>query len=143
MIYLASPYSCKDSFAMTSRYRLALRATVDLMKRGELVFSPITYGHALETKAQTTFPYDYWLKWSRAMLSGSSKIYVLTIPGWEESLGVKEEVTLAHAMGKPVVGYAYGPDAEDICGIDILAAFNLALPRTRPDTTPRPDVAAD
>lgn len=130
-IYLASPYTTRDSFILHQRYRAALRATGALMARGELVFCPVAYGHSVEDKLKQEFPYDYWMKMSLNMLIGASKLYILTIPGWDESKGIEVEIRFAHQLGKPVVGFAHGQEAEDICGMDILGKYGLSLPQTR------------
>lgn len=136
--YLASPYTHKDKFVRADRYRAALKATQDLMVAGEVVFCPVAYGHSLESKLHVSFPYDYWVRWSRAMLAGASRLYVLTIPGWAASKGVEIEVRLAHDLGIPISGYAYGIDAEDVSGIDVLGNFGLSLLRRPPRFTPVP-----
>lgn len=141
--YLASPYTSSDKFERANRYRAALKATMDLMAAGEVVFCPVAYGHSLETKLHVSFPYEYWVRWSRAMLAGASRLYVLTIPGWEASKGVEIEVRLALDLGIPVTGYAHGPDAEDISGLDILGAFGLSLPRRQRTFVPIKDSGED
>lgn len=136
--YLASPYSHKDRFIRADRYRMALKATADLMAAGEVVFCPVAYGHSLEVKLHQNYPYEYWVRWSRAMLAGATRLYVLTIPGWAASAGVAIEVRLAHDLGIPVSGYAHGLEAEDISGIDIMGNFGISLPRRPPKFTPVP-----
>lgn len=136
-IYLASPYTTRDSFILHQRYRAALRAAGELMKRGEMVFCPVAYGHSVEDKLKTEFPYEYWMKLSLNMLIGASKLYVLTIPGWDESKGIEQEIRFAHTLGKPIVGFAHGQEAEDIAGVDILGRYGLSL-----EKHPRPVVIA-
>lgn len=128
MIFLSSPYWHSDKFIRISRYRAALRASAELMDRGELVFSPVAYGHAFEEKHRQEFPAEYWMRLCLATLPICHKLYVLTIDGWRVSNGVKKECVLAHQLSKPVVGYAHGV-AEDISGIDILGEFGLAIPK--------------
>ena len=131
-IYLASPYTTTDKFARAARYRLVCRATAALMERGELVFAPVAYGHSLEERLSKNFPYEYWIRWSKVMLSGASRLYVLTVSGWQDSKGIGVEVKLAHELNIPVQGYAFGPDSEDVSGLDILGHFGLALVQSRP-----------
>jgi hypothetical protein len=102
------------------------------MERGELVFAPVAYGHSLEERLDKNFPYEYWIRWSKVMLSGASRLYVLTITGWQESKGIEVEVKLAAELNIPVQGYAFGPDAEDVSGMDILGHFGLSLFQSRP-----------
>jgi hypothetical protein len=131
-IYLASPYTATDKFTQAARFRAASQACASLMERGEIVFSPVVYGHALEQRVGKTFPYAYWIRWSKVMLSGANRVYVLTLPGWQESAGLATEIQLAIELNKSVQGFAFGPDAEDISGFDILGHFGVILPVSRP-----------
>ena len=47
MIYLASPYWDPAPIVRHQRYRAACRATLELMRSGTTVFSPVVYGHPL------------------------------------------------------------------------------------------------
>lgn len=141
--YLASPYTSGDKFLRADRYRAAVRATEALMDAGEVVFCPVAYGHSFEQKIHRNFPYDYWVKWSRAMLASASRLYVLTIPGWNTSKGVEIEVRLAMDLGIPITGYAHGHEAEDIAAIDILGAFGLTLQRRQRHFAPTKDRGED
>ncbi len=126
-IYLASPYSSRDAKLRAARYKRAVKATATLMERGEVVFCPIAYGHSFEDASNKQFPYEYWIRWSRAILAGAAKLYVLTTEGWDTSVGVREEVTLAHSLNIPVVGFAADESCEDVTGWEILGTFGLAI----------------
>ncbi len=143
MIYLASPYSDNNMHTRNLRFRAALRAAASLMDRGDLVISPIVYGHIAEQKMEQQWPYQYWMDWSKNMLSHCTRLYVLTIPGWRDSKGVEVEVKLAVELSKPVVGYAHGADAEDISGFDILGEFGLTVRQSRPVFKATPEDGKD
>lgn len=136
-IFLSSPYSSPDPFLRAQRYKAAARAVGALIDAGEVVFSPVVHGHALEQATKRTYPHDSWMRLSRAMLAGASYLYVLTIEGWETSNGVLAEVRLAHSLNIPVVGYSHGPDCEDVNGFTILTACGLK-PTRRPFPVARP-----
>lgn len=140
-IYLASPYTSDSERQRQARYKQALRAAQALMARGEIVFSPVAYGHSFEEAARKTFPYDYWIRWSKAILAGASKLYVLTAEGWDESNGVREEVKLAHSLNIPIVGYSADSECEDVSGFAILGTFGLA-PIRPPIELPPPEAAS-
>lgn len=129
-IYLASPYTSDDKFVQIARYRSALRASAELMKAGEVVFCPVAYGHSVEDKLRQNFPWDYWMRWSKAMLAPAKSMYVLTLPGWEDSKGLKAEVTLAFELELPILGYHHGADCEPVAGYEILQEFGIT-PRKR------------
>jgi hypothetical protein len=129
-IYLASPYTSDDKFVQIARYRSALRASAELMAAGELVFCPVAYGHSVEDKLRQTFPWEYWMRWSKAMLAPAKSLYVLTLPGWEASKGLRDEVHLAYSLEIPILGYPHGHDCEPVSGFEIIMEFGLT-PRVR------------
>ncbi|MEX1230840.1 MAG: DUF1937 family protein [Planctomycetaceae bacterium] len=101
MIYLASPYSHPDPAVRESRYRLACHAVAILLHAGLTCYSPIVHSHPL---AQYGFPTDwaFWEPHNREHLARCDELVVLTIRGWQESVGVAAEVALAEELGKPV-----------------------------------------
>lgn len=101
MIYLASPYSHPDPAVREQRFRAACRAAVALLHAGQVVFSPITHSHPL---AQHGLPenWQFWERYDRAFLERCDEVVVLTLDGWEESVGVQAEILIARELGKPV-----------------------------------------
>jgi len=101
MIYLASPYSHPDQAVEQARFDAVCQAAAALMRRGHLVFSPIAHSHAI---ARFGLPTDwaFWQRYDRAFLAWCDELWVLTLPGWEQSAGVQAEMRIAREMGKPV-----------------------------------------
>jgi nucleoside 2-deoxyribosyltransferase len=99
--YLASPYSHPDPAVREERYRAACRAAAALLLAGQPVFSPIAHSHPL---VEYGLPADwsFWQRYDRELLERCDEVVVLMLDGWEESVGVREEIRLARAMGKPV-----------------------------------------
>jgi hypothetical protein len=101
MIYLASPYSHPDPAAREERFHAACRAAAALLRAGHAVFSPIARSHAL---ARHGLPADwtFWQRYDRDLLARCDAVVVLTLDGWETSVGVREEIRIARELGKPV-----------------------------------------
>jgi nucleoside 2-deoxyribosyltransferase len=101
MIYLASPYSHPDSAVREQRYRAACRAAAALLLAGEPVISPIAHSHPL---VEHGLPADwtFWQHYDRDLLARCDAVVVLTLDGWETSVGVREEIRIARELGKPV-----------------------------------------
>jgi hypothetical protein len=112
------------------------------MKAGEIVFCPVAYGHSVEDKLRQNFPYDYWLRWSKAMLTPAKALYVLTLPGWESSKGLAEEIRLAHDLEIPVLGYSVA-DCEPVSGFEIIMEFGLVPRRRQPPIVFPKDTGGD
>jgi len=116
MLYLASPYSHPDEDVREQRFIDACAASSFLMKRGELVFSPICHSHPI---AQFGLPkgWDFWEKYDREFLEFCSSMVVLMLDGWQESKGVQAEIQIMKEMGKPITHldpkeYANRPDSR-------------------------------
>jgi Domain of unknown function (DUF1937) len=103
MLYLATPYSHPDPAIREGRFHAACRATAALMSAGDVVFCPIAHSHPLVDHGLPT-GWAYWEHVDREFLQRCDELLVLTLPGWEESVGVAAEIQIANELGKPV-GY--------------------------------------
>ncbi len=99
-IYLACPYSDPDPEIREMRVRLANRAAADLMRRGHVVFSPISHSHAIASQCQLPMIWAFWEKQSHAFVEWCDELRILGLPGWRESRGVQAELALAATLGK-------------------------------------------
>lgn len=110
MIYLASPYSHPEPKVRHDRYLEAVRAAAHLTARGLVVFSPVVNSHPMHVFAGLNGRWEFWKPIDFAFIDLSSKLVVLTLPGWRESVGVRDEMEHARQRGIPV---AYmPPDGE-------------------------------
>jgi hypothetical protein len=102
-IYVASPYSHPDPDIREKRF-LAVRSYVGkMLKDGVPVFSPIVHCHQIALDFGLPTDASFWRNYAAAMLRNASYLHVLTLPGWEESIGVAYEIGLAHAWNKDVI----------------------------------------
>lgn len=100
LIYLASPYSHPSEHVRNYRYFNARRVTILALKQGLAVFSPIVYGHDMETAIGTLF--EPWQTLNDAMIERCDEVWVLCDLDWQKSRGVKHEIELANKLNKPV-----------------------------------------
>lgn len=104
LIYLASPYSNSDPAVKQFRYEAACRAVAAMMKEGQLVYSPIVYGHRLHTDYGIGGEFKHWEFMDRAIIS-SGLILIMTVlrlPGDQDSHGIAEELRLAESLKIPI-----------------------------------------
>ena len=94
--YLAIPYSHPDPKIREERFNLANLIAADLMKRGRLIFSPISHSHCIDLGGN----WDRWEKFDRIFLELCSGMVVVCAPGWEKSIGVKAEIEIFIELGK-------------------------------------------
>lgn len=97
-IYLASPYSHYNIDVMQKRYEDAVTATVKLLKANITVFSPIVHFHPLALLHDLPKDADFWLQHNLPFLKASCGLYVLMLPGWQESKGVAKEIKIATSL---------------------------------------------
>lgn len=94
MIYLASPYSHKQKNIKSYRYYMTLEAVAMLSKNHPtwFIYSPIVHFHNVASDYDMPTDAAYWWNVNEIAMEKSSEIFVLTLPGWEESLGVRVEI---------------------------------------------------
>ena len=103
-VYLASPYKHKNPEVMKQRFEMACYVAGVLMNRDEVVFSPIAHNHSIAQQHELPKGWDFWKKFDKRFLLCSKALYILMIPGWKESVGVKAEVEIALRMKLPIIG---------------------------------------
>ena len=101
LTYLASPYSHPDKQIQERRFQAACQQAAEMLKTGEIVFSPIAHTHSI---AAFGLPGDwsFWQAYDRAMLERCDALAVLQLDGWEESIGVQAEIAIAKELNLPV-----------------------------------------
>ena len=98
MIYLASPYSDPSPAVRDERHAQAVEVTRQLIEHRHVVFSPIVYSHQMAGELGGDF--ESWRKFDLAMLDLADELWVLTLDGWKESVGVAAEIE--HARGSEI-----------------------------------------
>lgn len=102
-IYVASPYSHTDATVREGRFKLIAKICARLFKDGKIFFGPILQSHPLAIEGgieETTW--DMFSKFDCAWIDKCDEVWVMKIPGWEESVGVRAEINYAHNTGVPV-----------------------------------------
>jgi hypothetical protein len=101
-IYLASPYNDPDLAVREWRFDQACIAAGGLYAKGYIVYAPIAHSHPIAVRYGLPLGWDYWERVDRAFIEWCDEVWVLKIPGWQESRGVRAEIEMAEGMGKPV-----------------------------------------
>jgi hypothetical protein len=104
IIYLACPYTDKDPKIRLKRFELATAAAATLVKRGCVVFSPITMTHPMDVAlaGSETLGSDFWVKFDEAFMDKCSEMIILQVEGWDKSSGIKREIEYFKQAGKAV-----------------------------------------
>ena len=99
MIYLATPYSHPDPDIRENRYLVVTRVAAELMNNGYHIYSPITHSHPIALAGELPTSWEFWEQYDRTMLSVCTEMIVLRLVGWNQSVGIKAEISLAESMG--------------------------------------------
>lgn len=102
-IYLAVPYSHQNRTVMEQRFKLVNRKSADLMKKGHIVFSPISHSHPIATQEELPLSHDYWKAMNESFIDWCDALYVYRLACWQFSAGVHSEIEYAIKTGKPVI----------------------------------------
>ena len=105
MIYLACPYTHADVEVSRKRYELVTKVAGWLMRPDcrlgrYVVISPITHSHPISELSEIPqFDWDFWQYQDFELISRCDEFWVLRIPGWHKSTGVKDETKFVHDRG--------------------------------------------
>lgn len=100
--YLAAPYSHAERDVRVFRFNEINKFAAELMRAGELVYSPISHTHPIAEAGDLPRGWEYWERYDTAFIEHSRRIVVLMLPGWVESKGVTAEIGIAERLGTPV-----------------------------------------
>lgn len=100
--YLGLPYSDDDPLVEDWRASISDRVAADLTKQGRIIFAPISAWHHIAKKYKLPGTFEYWLKLDEEFIKASKKLLIITLPGWQESTGVSEEIKLAKKYSIPI-----------------------------------------
>jgi len=101
IIYLASPYTSDDAAVMEWRFQQVSRCAAKLAREGFPIFCPISHSHPWVPYG-VPHDWEFWASLDRHFLEVSREIWVLCLPGWEDSTGVQAEVKMMLAINRPV-----------------------------------------
>ena len=104
IVYLACPYTDRDPRVRRWRFHMATAAAATLVKRGVVVFSPVTMTHPMDVvlAGENTLGSEFWGKFDEAFMDKCSEMIILEIDGWDSSSGIRREIEFFKKSGKPI-----------------------------------------
>jgi hypothetical protein len=105
LIYLASPYTSKYQDTMLERLSGALEASATLIKFGINNISPVVYGCSMNVILDIGDDFEVWKSFCFSLLIRCNAIVILQLKGWEESTGIKSELSLFKEKIGGYIGY--------------------------------------
>lgn len=102
-VYLASPYSSPDRSVLLERVLVVRRVTAVINERGGInCYSPIAHGHDLPHNEHIAKSDAFWRPFNEDEIRRSDELWVLSIAGASESVGVTREIAYAKSIGKRI-----------------------------------------
>ena len=102
LIYLACPYSHKDSEIMQNRFLAINKIAAKLMADGYYVFSPISHTHPIALAGTLPRGWEFWKGYDTVIIKNCKCVLVAMLDGWGTSTGVQAEIQIAKDLGIPV-----------------------------------------
>jgi hypothetical protein len=102
MIYLAAPYNDVDPEVVEGRMKIVNKQLASLNMAGKMAFSPLMLHYCLKEN-ELPSSYLFWRNYCRAFIEMCKEVHVLTLPGWNLSEGVRDEIEFATELGIPVI----------------------------------------
>lgn len=104
LVYLASPYSHPDSDVKLQRYKLTTKLSATIMQIYEdvLIFNPITHTHNIAVLGGFSGGWERWAEFDLRIIDACDELWVHTMVGWQESIGVSAEIEYARKIDIPV-----------------------------------------
>ena len=105
LVYLASPY--RSDWRVTPvqakrRREKVIDLTERLLDAGVWVFSPVTYGAAIEDRGHK-HDSQWWMRRDFEFLKHCDMLGVYCLEGWEDSPGVQKEIDWALTLNKKIL----------------------------------------
>ena len=100
--YLASPYSHPDPEIRERRFKEICKIASVLIMGGNVLFCPISMSHPIQEYGHTKSTWEFWEAIDTKFLELSDELLVITMDGWEESIGVQAEIKIARDLGLPI-----------------------------------------
>lgn len=102
--YLATPYS-KHPLGVEGAFREACKLSGWMIKLGIRIYSPIAHTHPIAIHAgMDPLDHEIWMPADRPLMDAAAGLIVYKRPGWEESLGIREEVEVFWRDDKWIFG---------------------------------------
>ena len=102
LLYLASPFTHKSRKVRRERIKAAAKASALLLKQNIMVLSPIALDGPWHEDYTLPCEWKFWESFDKNILERCDALLVLTIDGWDKSVGIKSEIEYAYELNMPI-----------------------------------------
>jgi len=115
-VYLACPYTHKSLKVRRDRFKAVTKVAGELMQLGYNVYSPITHSHVIASVTKLPTSWEYWEKIDKEFMDWCDIMFILTLDGWKESVGINGEINYMKKLNKLIFLINQSCIIEDIVG---------------------------
>ena len=101
--YIASPYSHPLALIREERYLHVSYYLKQCLEKREWAYSPIVHCHELAKTWDLPKDAGFWEEYNFVMLRNATRMKILRLEGWEESVGIRAELAEAQRIHLPVI----------------------------------------
>lgn len=99
LVYVASPYSHHEESIRNQRYDEVTKVVAKLCDLDVFTIPPITFNVPLAPYiASKDTTWEYWKEYDKRLIDACDELWIVMIPGWQDSIGVRAESK--YAMSK-------------------------------------------
>ncbi len=105
MIYVGTPYTASCPATMRYRGEISMAYASRLFEQGRLAISPIGMSEYKVPRLSYKVEPD-WATWGDLcikLLSACDEMHIIKLAGWQDSVGLAEEINYCKANSKPIV----------------------------------------
>ncbi len=84
------------------RFIAVCKKAGELMNQGYFVYAPISHSHPIAVQCNLPKDWNFWQEYDIEYIKWVDEVWILKLPGWKESTGIKNEIKIAHELKKPV-----------------------------------------
>jgi hypothetical protein len=107
LLYLACPYSHPEAAIQQERLEKVSHVAGLLIQQGFLVYSPVSHGVNIAKYCAMNGDYKTWQSHCLSMLRRSQYAIALLLNGYEESIGMNDELSWCRTWGIPCIDLEY------------------------------------
>jgi hypothetical protein len=101
-IFVSVPYNHPRQDMIDFRLEMLDQYLMELINKDFTPYSTVQAMLPLAAKFDLSTDYDYWKRHCSRMIAASDALHVLMLPGWRDSVGVRDEIETALLIGIPV-----------------------------------------
>jgi nucleoside 2-deoxyribosyltransferase len=100
--YFASPYTSDCAYIRELRYLDVIKVATDLIRQDFTLIEPIAMSHQHAQRFGLPGTYAFWQKRDRKFIDLCDAVMVCLLDGWDQSVGMADEIEYAKSQNKPV-----------------------------------------